>query len=740
VPRPSSPSRSWWWCVPVRKVRGLLVVATILLAATCRLDRLFVQPTAALLCVTPSLPDTLRDSAAGGSLTSRDDSIGIRNCGGGELRWHASVLPESSWVTILPDSGVAGRGASPRVVLNAGTLTPGTYHATIVIRSTNGSGVADVPVSFAIQPCAVTPLRLDDSATAALTLADCGAPHRPGRVARIFSFPGTLNDSASIELAADYDAYVILDTTLDAARAPLAATHDCLGFAGEPCLYYQRLPRNTTYDIEVTSAAAADSGTFTLRLVHPRLPIAPQGLDQRLPDSLTSVSSGATVPQSSILLRATVMDPDRADQLHLEAEVRPLGTGFSGPNVPDGAAVVNGGIAWVLVGGLSDKTAYHWRVRAADNTGRSGPWSVFGGNPDFVVDILHPPRTPTALGQARPDGSGIITGATIDTNVVILGAVVSDPDPGDLLRLEVEVRPVGTSFFAATDSSPAVLNGGALQARVGPLPGSTSYHWQARAVDQTGSAGPWVSYGGNAETATDFAVAMLHDPYPPTALAQLQSGSLVPIPVGGIPLSNRVVIQGTVSDPDAGQHVLLDVEVQPVGRTFLDQPIYSGALVSSGSTTRVTVGPFAEDTGYHWQARARDASGNVSAWVAFPITAPNPETDVDFGYPSLPPSKLVFTAQPKNAKVGVAMTPPVQVTVEDSLGRTSAGFTGPVTMTLAPNLSGATLSGTTTVNAVAGVATFSNLIVDRTGSGFRLRATTLQPSLTVLSVAFNVGR
>src|SRR2546422_11617381 len=37
---------------------------------------------------------------------------------------------------------------------------------------------------------------------------------------------------------------------------------------------------------------------------------------------------------------------------------------------------------------------------------------------------------------------------------------------------------------------------------------NVSYHWQARAVDQTGRAGPWVAFGDNAETAADFRVAV----------------------------------------------------------------------------------------------------------------------------------------------------------------------------------------------------------------------------------------
>ena len=716
--------------VPGRTVRVALV-GLVLVLATCRLDRLVQPPRGGLLCVTPSLPDTLRDSAASGSMSPRGDTISIRNCGGGELRWRASVPLGSPWLSILPESGVVGNGSAPRVVLNPASLGTGTYTETIVINSTTGNGVADVPVSFIIQPCSITPIRLDDSSSGTLSSGDCGAPHRGGSFARIYSFPGTADDSASIELSANYDAYVILDSTVYAGSS-LAETNDCLGGIGNPCLYYQRLPTNTLYHVEVTSAAAGDSGAFTLRLVHPRLPRAPNGLDQRLTDSVTSVSPGATVHQSSILLRALVSDPDLADGLHLEAEVRPVGVAFSGPNVPDGQAVANGDPAWVGVVGLVDKTSYHWRVRAGDNTGRTGPWTAFGRNPDFAVNVLHMPNPPTTLGQARPDGTGILTGGTTDTNVVILGAVVSDSDPGDLLRLQVEVRPVGIDFSGPTDSSAAVPNGGPLQVTVGPL-GRSGYHWRARAVDQTGGTGNWVAYGGNAELAADFTVATPHDPAAPSALAQLQSADLTPIPVGGVPQSDSVVIQGTVTDPDPGQTVLLDVEVQPVAQTFLDRPNYSGALVASGTTVQVTVGPLVRNGGYHWQARVRDNTGSTSAWVAF---GGNPETAADFAFPIIVPKQLVFAVQPSQTPVNVAIAPPIQVAALDSSGQIVTGFTGLVTMTLQGKKGTGKLSGTTRVNAVAGVATFSDLSINRTGTGYVLRATTSAPALVVNSVTF----
>jgi hypothetical protein len=714
--------------------RGLVVAASILIASTCRLDQLVVLPRGALLCVTPSGPDTLRDSAAGGSGTARSDPISINNCGAGELHWAAFVTQGSAWLSVAPDSGIIGLDtAPPRVILNPAALDTGTYHGTVVINSTTGSGAAEIPVAFHIHPCRVTPITIDDSALATLTGDDCGAPHRPGRYARIYSFPGTANDSVSIELPASFDAYVVLDTTLDPSRPAYAETDDA-------ALYYQRLPRNTSYYVEVTSWAAADSGAFTLRLLHPRLPRTPQALDQRLGDSVTSVAPGATIVQESLLVRAVPSDPDQGDLLHLEAEVRPVSVGFSGPNVPNGPAVANGSPAWVSLGGLADKTSYHWRVRTGDNTGRSGPWKSFGGNPDFVVNVPHPPNAPATLGQAKIDGTGILTGATIDVDVVILSAVVSDPDPDDQLRLQVEVRPVGTPFTGPTHSSDPVPDGGPLQLLVGPLPNSTSYHWRARAVDQTGDTSIWVAFGGNPDSATDFRVAVLQFPDPPGALEQRQSTDLSPIAVGGAAVSNTIVITGVVSDPDTSQMVQLEVEVELVGQSFTGQPGYRSPFVPRNSTASATIGPLVANTSYHWQARARDNAGRTGAWVPFPIAPANPETDPDFTYQVEPPVQLVFSVQPTTTRANVPIVPAVQVTALDGNGQTRTGFTGAVNMTLEPSFYGGKLTGTTTVNAVSGVATFSSLTVNKPGFGYRLRATTVQPSLTVVSAPFDVIR
>jgi hypothetical protein len=92
------------------------------------------------------------------------------------------------------------------------------------------------------------------------------------------------------------------------------------------------------------------------------------------------------------------------------------------------------------------------------------------------------------------------------------------------------------------------------------------------------------------------------------------------------------------------------------------------------------------------------------------------------GEPSKPPvaSRLEFSAQPSNATAGVAITPQVRVRVLDASGN---AFTGPMTVTLAlasPN--GATLSGTTSVAATNGIATFSDLRIEKAGTGYVLDA------------------
>src|SRR5690349_2861415 len=85
-------------------------------------------------------------------------------------------------------------------------------------------------------------------------------------------------------------------------------------------------------------------------------------------------------------------------------------------------------------------------------------------------------------------------------------------------------------------------------------------------------------------------------------------------------------------------------------------------------------------------------------------------------------TKLVFTVPPTNAAGAQLITPPVQVAVQDASGNTVTAATDAVTVALGANPGAGTLSGTLTVAAIQGIATFSNLRIDRPGSGYTLAA------------------
>src|SRR4029077_15204525 len=85
-------------------------------------------------------------------------------------------------------------------------------------------------------------------------------------------------------------------------------------------------------------------------------------------------------------------------------------------------------------------------------------------------------------------------------------------------------------------------------------------------------------------------------------------------------------------------------------------------------------------------------------------------------------AKLLFTVQPSNEVAGVAMTPAVQVAVSDDQGNTVTTATTSITLAIAANPASGTLSGTTTVAAVNGIATFSNVSINNPGTGYTLTA------------------
>jgi len=99
---------------------------------------------------------------------------------------------------------------------------------------------------------------------------------------------------------------------------------------------------------------------------------------------------------------------------------------------------------------------------------------------------------------------------------------------------------------------------------------------------------------------------------------------------------------------------------------------------------------------------------------------------------------LAFSTQPGNVGAGSNIPGPPTVIVQDSLGNTVTSSTASITVAIGTNPAGGTLSGTATKNATSGVASFTDLTLDKVGTGYTLTASAT--GLTgATSAAFNVS-
>jgi hypothetical protein len=100
-------------------------------------------------------------------------------------------------------------------------------------------------------------------------------------------------------------------------------------------------------------------------------------------------------------------------------------------------------------------------------------------------------------------------------------------------------------------------------------------------------------------------------------------------------------------------------------------------------------------------------------------------------------TQLILTIQPSNTARGSTITPSVVVSVEDSSGRVVTTSSASIAIAISSNPGSGTLSGTTPLNAVNGVATFANLSINNPGTGYTLRATS-SGLTSVTSASFSV--
>ena len=193
----------------------------------------------------------------------------------------------------------------------------------------------------------------------------------------------------------------------------------------------------------------------------------------------------------------------------------------------------------------------------------------------------------------------------------------------------------------------------------------------------------------------------------------------------GAGAANTPAVQASVEDAQGNTVTTATTIITVAIGTNPASGILSGTMTVaaiSGVATFSTLSLNKAGTGYTLTGSATGLTGATS--TAFNISAGAE-------------AKLVFTVQPSDAAAGAAITPALQVAVQDAQGNTVTTATTSIMVAIGTNPNGGTLSGTTTAAAVNGVATFSNLSIDPAGTGYTLTASAT--GLTgATSSAFNV--
>jgi len=145
----------------------------------------------------------------------------------------------------------------------------------------------------------------------------------------------------------------------------------------------------------------------------------------------------------------------------------------------------------------------------------------------------------------------------------------------------------------------------------------------------------------------------------------------------------------------------------------------SGAATLSGTRTLATANGSAA---FSTLSVDKAASGYRINAIANGLTSAQSGT---FDISPAAAQSLVILTQPSNAKSGQVISPPSRVQVSDAFGNAIPGYATPVRVVIGrdPNLGLSSLSGTLTVTPASGIATFGDLSLSPSGSGFTLRFT-----------------
>jgi hypothetical protein len=238
-------------------------------------------------------------------------------------------------------------------------------------------------------------------------------------------------------------------------------------------------------------------------------------------------------------------------------------------------------------------------------------------------------------------------------------------------------------------------------------------------------ANGWRSGASMALLAACLLWAACTDSTAPAAPAKLAFAIQPGATTAGVPMAPVVVV--AIEDAAGNRvtsetrNVTLVIEAGAGGGT-VGGPMTVSAVdgVAAFSNLRIT----RAGTGYTLKAMATGLAAAES--VPFDIT-PGPAT------------ALLFTTQPGNGPAGAVITPAVVIAAQDSIGNRTPTLEDTVKVALAGTWPAGTLSGTTAVMPVNGVAIFSDLSVALGRTGYYQLVASSQALKTAVSAQFTIA-
>ncbi len=253
---------------------------------------------------------------------------------------------------------------------------------------------------------------------------------------------------------------------------------------------------------------------------------------------------------------------------------------------------------------------------------------TYTSNGSMFTLVSTTPTDPTNLIQKDANLATIATGGTSSSTPIRYTFDTSSGVTGGTMYAQVEVRPVigaNKDFTSTCSANPycfeglgTAYSGGTINLLATSSPADDIYHWQARvcynkngthttACDGTGDnpSALWVSYGGNAETATDFKV----DATAPVISSPSSSGP----PVPG---TNTATITWTTDEPSTSQ-----VQYQAVAQASCTAYSFASSCSTNNNCTAVnaslvysphttSLSNLNSGTAYCYRVRSKDAVGN----------------------------------------------------------------------------------------------------------------------------------